>query len=218
MRTTRNKIRGVLEIPEFQSLVRYYDEGVTVVRYLISCLYDADVLIKWRAIHGLGHLSGHIGKTDGERVRRIIRDLLWSMNDESGSIIWNAPEAMGEILVNNPRLIDEYCELLIANLYLEPFPKGVIWAMGRIGGVNADCLNRYIPDLILALEKPDAVIRAYAVQALGNILRNTGIPPELEPLLDDPSIVPIYDYESCNLVRMALQDITQQTIQKIVKG
>ena len=43
-----------------------------------------------------------------------MRRLMWSLNDESGSIGWGAPEAMAEIMARNKKLADEYYKILIS--------------------------------------------------------------------------------------------------------
>ena len=57
-------------------------------------------------------------------VGEVVRRLLWSMNDESGSVGWSAPEAVAEIVVHVPRL-DEYAEVVASSIDLDPFQRGV---------------------------------------------------------------------------------------------
>lgn len=77
-----------------------------------------------------------------ERVREFIRNLFWSMNDESGGIGWSSPQTIAEIIVNIPEILDPYGSMMIAHSIEEPpFVKGGLWGIGRLGKMIADAVD-----------------------------------------------------------------------------
>ena len=71
---------------------------------LISLSYDKKDVISWRAMEGIGILTGEIGKADSGHVRNTVGRLLWMIRDESGGMGWSVPEILGEVVRNNPVL------------------------------------------------------------------------------------------------------------------
>ncbi len=144
---------------------------------MIRFLLDEDLQIRWRAVEGLGILAREAVEKDRiENIREAMRRLLWHMNDESGGVIYQAPEAMGEILACAPILIPEFARFLVYFMYEEPFERGIHWAMARISEVEPSCYadgkavlqNR-------SLSHPDPGVRGYTKQALNTM----GIQPLL---------------------------------------
>lgn len=44
--------------------------------------------MRWRAIEGMGAVAHRMAGEDPEAVRNILRNLLWTINEESGGIGW----------------------------------------------------------------------------------------------------------------------------------
>jgi hypothetical protein len=65
---------------------------------LIAGLFNTDSNVRWHAVSALGVVMALLAKEDMEAARNIMRRLMWSLNDESGSIGWGVPEAMAEIM------------------------------------------------------------------------------------------------------------------------
>jgi hypothetical protein len=104
------------------------------LRTLSSMLFETESLLRWRAIEAVGVVAGEISRTDAEPVRRLIRRLLWLMNDESGGLCWHAPEAIAEILHADNSLVREYSAILLSFFHEEPFEVGVRLGVARLAG------------------------------------------------------------------------------------
>jgi hypothetical protein len=91
------------------------------------------------------------------------------MNDESGGLGWHSPEMIGEILVNVPRLIEEYAGLLMAFVKEEPFERGSHLAIYRVATVDPEPFAEGVEKLTDSLDHSDIYIRAFSVMALGEI-------------------------------------------------
>lgn len=109
------------------------------INHLFSFIQDTNESIKWRAVRAMGKVVAAIASENLESARVVMRRLMWSLNDESGGIGWGAPEAMGEIMVQDKRLKDEYYKILLSYinedgnfLEHEPLRKGAVWAIDRV--------------------------------------------------------------------------------------
>lgn len=133
-------------------------------------LFETDPLLRWRTIEAMGYVAAEVGRRDIEAVRRLIRRLLWLMNDESGGICWHAPEAIAEVLFRVPMLIDEFSNILISFLPEEPFEVGVRLGIARLAAVARDRFAKAVPLLKLSLQSDDdeiALASSFALRALG---------------------------------------------------
>jgi hypothetical protein len=162
-------VQHYLKTRDFEGLKEWAEEERGSVRVLGSLILDLDPLVRWRAIEGLGKVCGTKAKSDLKSVRRVIRRLFWGMNDESGNLIWSAPEAIAEILVNVPRLIDDYAPLLPPLMDLEPFPRGVSWALARLSAVRPKVFENSTEVLLESLSSSDPHIRGCGLRTLGQM-------------------------------------------------
>jgi hypothetical protein len=112
-----------------------------VVSPLIACLFHGDDRVRWHAVSALGATVAALAEMDREAARIIVRRLMWSLNDESGSIGWGAPEALAEIMARHDGLAEEYGHILVAYMgrdgcYLElpALQRGLMWGLGRLAG------------------------------------------------------------------------------------
>ncbi|MFH1700585.1 MAG: DVU0298 family protein [Candidatus Zixiibacteriota bacterium] len=177
-----------------------------IFRPLTSLLFDTDPIIYWRAIDMIGLAAGIIGKTDLEKVRKQIRQLFWMMNDESGGLCRRAPETIGEILINVPRLIPEYAERLPLFLWEEPFERGTRFAIYRLM-INVPELHGlfidYLDEYTKSLKSEDEIIRGYSYL----IIDASNACPNVEPInipKINPTVIPVYDFSSGNLSEIRL--------------
>ncbi|MEW6185375.1 MAG: DVU0298 family protein [Thermodesulfobacteriota bacterium] len=143
---------------------------------LIGLLTDSDERIKWRAVKALGLVVGFLFARDPERVRTIIRQLIWNLNDESGGIGWGMPEALGEILAEIPALRSEYLGLFIAylteakcRLDNPQLLAGVIWGIGRIKQLDEETKQRVLPYLLGAINDQSSLLQGTVVWTLGRL-------------------------------------------------
>ena len=116
-----------------------------VIRFLSGRLCSADDEGKWRAVRALGAVTGESAIVSTSKGRDLLRRFLWSLNDESGTVPFGVPEAIGEILTRRHEFQEEYLPLLCSMLTQEDMiqtgsiERGVMWAMGRVGAPVADC-------------------------------------------------------------------------------
>jgi hypothetical protein len=170
-------LRSLLDKEAYDSLVQMANghEG-KVANGLIGLLTDSDENVKWRAVKALGRLTTQLFSEDPEKVRKVIRQLIWNLNNESGGIGWGMPEALGEILAVLPTLRKEYAGLLAAYiveegclLENEQLQKGVIWGLGRLKFFDQTLKDKIIPFLLQALKNSDPSMRGTAAWALGEM-------------------------------------------------
>lgn len=171
------------------------------VRPLLAGLFHTDDPIKWHAVSALGAVVATLAERDMEAARIIMRRLMWSLNDESGSIGWGAPEAMAEIMAAHDRLAKEYAHILVAYLrqdacYLElpALQRGLMWGVGRLAGVRPDLLRKLgaSAHLLPYLDSEDPEVRGLAARALG-ILRTEEAKERIADLKNDTSGVLLYN-------------------------
>ncbi len=153
-----NEISKIREIPARQ-----------VINPLFSLFYDADQLLKWRAVTAMGVVVSHLADTDIESARVIMRRLMWNLNDESGGIGWGSPEAMGDIMARHGRLAEEYHNILFSYIhpqgnYIEHdiLQQGVLWGIGRLVNVNPQLLRESADLLCPYLNSSDSELRGLA--------------------------------------------------------
>lgn len=209
-------LRDLLEKHDREGLVSWADgrkKGITALLALL--LYETDELIRWRCIEGLGLLAKDLATRGIEPLRDIIRRLLWTMNDESGNVGWFAPEAIGEILANVPRLAREFAGLLPNFLEEEPFEQGTHWAMVRVAEANSagpageKFLEASADVLLQSLKDKDAYIRAYAALALKRLGRLTGAPAAA--IESDQTPLSVYDYDTGQMSNTTVAGLLDRT-------
>jgi hypothetical protein len=165
----KTAVEQFLRDRDWEGLIGWAEKNRGGVRFLLSHLHSNDSLLQERAVEGLGLIAAQIFKGNPEKVRELIRRLLWSMNDESGNLIQRAPEAIGEILANVPDLIGEYADILFSFWDESPFERGVHWAAARLSSVKPSTLTKYLGRLKRDLESSDIAIRLHSATALKNL-------------------------------------------------
>ncbi|MBU4421299.1 MAG: hypothetical protein KKH84_09905, partial [Proteobacteria bacterium] len=131
-RTLKKKILELLNNNDLEkSIVKILElPARQVVNPLFSFLYNADELLKWKAVIAMGAVVSDLADHNMESARIVMRRLLWNLNDESGGIGWGSPEAMGEIMKSQ-----------------HPTSRGLAaWATGALGDKSAmpalKCLSK----------------------------------------------------------------------------
>ncbi len=174
-------------------------------------MYDNDRLICRRAVEALGIAAGLEAERSLKNARRLIRRLLWTMNDESGSICWYAPEAIGEVLINVPSLIDEYGPLLLAFLQEEPFERGTHWAVARVASLRPDIYEDDVNRLVRSLDNPDPDIRGYTLIAL-KLINAQSAAGKAEHLKADTANVSIYDFDVGMIREVSVASLAEELL------
>jgi hypothetical protein len=177
-----------------------------ILRILSSLMFDREPLIQWRAIEALGKVSRIIFSIDPDKVRRQIRRILWLMNDESGGICWNGPEAIGEIIYNNPDLLEEYGPILISFLKEEPFEAGTRNALSRVGEIAPEIFEDSVPVIVKSLESGNAYIRGFSVKAL-QAMNDKSAGDKIETMTDDHHELDDYDFKTGELSKVKIREL-----------
>lgn len=189
----------ILQNRDWESLTAWTQNERSAIRVLSSLILSVDPLIRWRAIEALGKFCGIKAKNDLRQVKAIIRRMLWGMNDESGNLIWSAPEAIAEILFNVPQLIEEYSKILPSFIDLEPFQRGVHWGLTRLSPVAPQLFIETAPLLRESLKNEDPAIRVYACFALSRIQPDS-LKEHTDRLCQDTTKFEMYDIEQGTLL------------------
>jgi HEAT repeat protein len=210
-RQRKEQVRILLEKRDISSLAEWGCEDRNILRTLTTFLYDDNSLINWRAIEGLAEVASRISQSDLDSVRRLLQRLFWSMNDESGSVGWHAPEAIGEILLKVPALIDEYGPILGSFLREEPFERGVHYSLARITAVRADLFKGFAPEFARSMNDSDPYIRAFALLALNEISGELSS-EAIKVILKDKAELSLYDWETGTIKNHSITEIAQRCL------
>jgi rubredoxin len=213
-------IRTLLAREDYPALVLMAREhGGRTAAGLIGLVTDPDETIKWRAVTALGRTVAAIYSRDPERARRVIRQLLWNLNQESGGIGWGMPEAFGEIIALTPSLKREYGFLLVAYLsekccFLEndQLVLGVVWALGRIRDLEPELKQQALPFLLEALCLPNPTLQGTAAWTLGQLKAVEAL-PLLKTLRTEAEMIKIFEQGS--LKEKTSREWIMESIEKI---
>jgi len=172
-----------------------------VISPLIACLFNEDERVRWHAVSALGAVTAELAETNPEAARTVVRRLMWSLNDESGSIGWGAPEALAEIMAVHGGFAEEFAHILVAYMrpdgcYLElpALQRGLMWGLGRLAGTRPDILRGCDAFLYLQpyLDSEDPEVRGLAARALG-LLKVNASKEKIEALEEDPAKFLLYN-------------------------
>ena len=214
------RIKALLDAQDYAGLMELSDaHGGKVGNNLISLAADVDEDRRWRAIRALGMVTARMYDREPEQARRVVRQLIWNLNEESGGIGWGMPEAFGEILAVREELAVEYGSLL-ARYLLEPeraldheeLQRGVIWSLGRLKVFPKDVREEVVPALIKVLRQDSPTLRATAAWALGEM----GAREAFQPLKDLPKLEGMLSLWTDNqLIRISLNEVVEEAKAKL---
>jgi len=187
---SKAEVKDMLQQRNFEPLLKMAGKDKRIVRYIVRCLYSADELLRKRAIEALGLVCSIIAERDEWAVRNILRQLLWSVTEESGGIGWSAPEAMAEIVRHCPGKFHDYGSIAVSFLDEELLRRGGLWAAGTLGKICPEFVEHVLPDIMILLDSPDATLRGYAARAL--LAVNAG-EEKRELLKNDKTPVQVYE-------------------------
>jgi len=201
--------RAMLESRDLIAVAGWAVQARNPMRTLTRLLFDNDSLIRWRAIEAMGIVAGVESRKSIEKVRRQVRRLFWLMNDESGGLCWNAPEAIGEILYNVPELIDEFGTLLPSFFHEEPFEHGSRWAVARVAPLKPNIFSDAVEELRHTLDHDDPAMRGYSILALSVIGDAVDI-AQVKKLSADDSHFSLYDYQTGQLTKTSVAQLVKE--------
>ncbi|WP_462324560.1 DVU0298 family protein [Desulfoplanes sp.] len=204
-RTVKKAVFGILGSEDWEDRLAELDDypPEKVIGPLFSALCNSDPLIRWHAITGFGRIMVTLTAQAPERGRVIMRRFIWNLNDESGGIGWGAPEAMGEIMANEPTLAKEFYPVLMhyifdrdgkPDCFLEHIPlrRGAFWGIGRLLEKRPDLSPKALPLLVRQLEREDdPEIIGLAVRALG-FINDMNAKSAVTRFTEDPREIEVY--------------------------
>jgi HEAT repeat protein len=200
MQDAKEQVKERLRRKEYPAILADCGENRKTVRLLRSLLYDSEVLLQWRTVTMFGWLAAQRPKLIEKDVQRLI----WSLNDEAGSIGRAAPETIGEIARNNIDLAKDGVH--IVTHYLEDPetchpPKrnveilvGVLWAIGRVGGRYPSTVEKVLQTVQSFMGDPDPGVRGHALWAIGQTGLETAT-PNIETMKADRAVTRLYENE-----------------------
>jgi len=189
----KQNVAALVQAGETEALKAMALDGQRVISTLVSLLFTGDDVLRWKVVVALGDVSEELGRTDLDRVRDLIQRLLWSLNDESGSIGWHAPEALGEVIARSPRLITAFGPVVASQLDIERnFWPGLLWAVGRIAREKPESLAFVMPRVVELLSDTDPRVRGLAAWALGQARHLEAAEP-LKSLLEDRAECEVFE-------------------------
>ncbi|MDA3785824.1 MAG: HEAT repeat domain-containing protein [Deltaproteobacteria bacterium] len=188
---------------------------------LLSCIYQVDEVVKWRAVLALAQVMNSLAGEEMEQARVVMRRLMWSLNEESGGIGWGMPEAMGEIMARNRSLAEEYGHILVSYMreecYLEltALQRGLLWGLGRLAEVYPEKLLAFDADGYMEqyLDSPDPEVRALAIRNFG-LLKTPEALPLLRNFYDSPT--PVHLFMGGGFVDTTVGELARQAVARIV--
>jgi len=182
-----------------------------VLTRLMAFLYDREERVCWRAVEAMGLVAAQVAERDLEFVRNVLRRLLWSLNDESGSIGWFAPQALGEIIHHQPEALADFIPVVTGLLELEEevFRPGTLWALGRIGQPVQEKSPEVVPLVGQYLSASAPEIRGLAVWCLGQ-LQVAEAQSSLEELAKDDA--PVRVFEGGELLTTTIGQLAQRVL------
>jgi len=212
----RKDIATLIEAGRLDEIASLAERSSSVPTILMSRLYDANTIARWRAADAMGRACAVLAQREPDKVRQVLQRLVWALNDESGTTGWGVPQAIGEIICRDSALAREFAPMLVAYLQDEHVAvgtdvlvHGVVHAIGRAAERDADLVRPAVPALQSLLADTNATTRGLAAWALGRI-RAKEASRHLQALLQDAA--PAELYEAGELVRTDVATLARQAL------
>lgn len=207
----KSEIREFLGQYRLEPIIEAAKTNKSIIRMLISLVYDKENLESWRAIEAIGLVAGEIAKTNVDLIRNLSQRFLWMMRDESGNGPGSAPELLGEIVRSTPDAFADIGQVVTSFHDEIMLRRGVMRAIWRIVDSRPDLLTitQELMDQKLYLEDGDAQVRAYALMTAGALGLNE-FQPLIEELAGDMSPVTIYN--SGEFINTTVSEIAKKVV------
>jgi hypothetical protein len=187
------RVRELLEQKEYDYLVDLCVIDRHAWQEVRFRLYDTNERIRWAAIEATAKLMKRWWQLKQmEKVRDFIRNLFWSMSDESGGIGWSSPQTIAETIANIPDIFDPYgCMMIAYSIEEPPLLKGGLWGIGRLGKMLSDAIGFFQGKILAVFENDDPEILGLAAWAMGEVGFRPAL-PSIEKLRKRVEPVRIY--------------------------
>jgi tetratricopeptide (TPR) repeat protein len=166
-RFSKREIKKLVEDADLQRLIDMAFEDRLVISKIQRLLYAADERLMWNAVIMLGGVAGAIVPHDPTFTGDLMRRLLHAAND-SAAMSRGCIEVAGEIIRNQPGIYGSFVRHLLGLLPDRPSRPAILWAIGRIGGLNPALIKKssfFVLFDLLDAEEPE--VRGLAAWALG---------------------------------------------------
>jgi len=202
-------IKELLSSYDLQPVVEAAKKDRSIIRMLISLVYEKENVQSWRAIEAIGLVSGEIAQTNVDMIRNLSQRFLWMLREESGNGPGSAPEMLGEIVRNSPDAFADIGQVLTSFHDEKMLRRGVMRAIWRICEKRPDllCITCELMEEKLYLNDEDAVVRAYALMIAG-AMGLKDLLPVMEGLRNDQS--PVRFYEKGEFTMTTVADIANK--------
>jgi HEAT repeat protein len=207
----KQRVRDLLQASDYAALRSLAVEDRRAVTALNRLLFDGDELTRWRAVRGLGEVA----QEDPYLLDKVISRLFYTMNDDSGSIGWMAPQALGAILVGDPDLVEDYFSIVITSMENEVFRPGAVWAVGLVAEYRPDLVEEAGEQVLSRLNDPSPEVRGTAAWAMGR-MRYTPARTGLTRLLNDQA--ELHFYEDDRVQSKNVAQLAQAALAKLDEG
>jgi hypothetical protein len=222
-RQVKQRVAALLEADDLQVAMQRLRElpRQRVLRSLLASLCEEDEKRKWRAVSAIGVLVADLAGENIEEARELMRRLMWSLNDESGSSGWGAPEAMAEIMAAHEGVAEEYVHMLVSYMredgnYLENslLQRGLLWGIGRLAEVRPTLVRKHgaASYLMPFLNSPDRLVQGLAAWCAG-ILEVEEARSKLESLVDEETEIPLY--KNHDLRRLPTGKLAKEALERL---
>lgn len=220
-RRAGDAIREALSSENWPQVLEALKVGLSrgLVSRAVAVLYEQDPILRWRAVEAVGVLTATLFQRDPQAAKDVLRRLMWSLNEESGSIGWGAPEALAETMAREPSLAEEFLPVFFSRIqgaHLESVPpalcEGFLWAMLRLWEAFPESASRgdLEPVLMRLLDSPSASARAVAASALGKLHARKAA-PALRALFHDSEAFETFTHG--RLVKSTVEETARQALE-----
>lgn len=214
----RSRIESALDATDFPQALAALGDIAPKKRLapLFSALLAPEPRRRWRAVVAIGAAAAELTADNPESGRDLWRNLMWRLNEESGTIGWGIPEVMGEALARSPLLAEAYHRILFGyvrelpgdSTFIdhEPLRRGVWWAIARLAAARPELVRREAMDVLAgALDDPDPAARGLACLTLARLgpPADPAIADRLTALTGDTAALEIYDADRLDATSVA---------------
>ncbi|WP_319543356.1 DVU0298 family protein [uncultured Pseudodesulfovibrio sp.] len=196
-RNTKKTVREILIDDNWQERLVELDDfrPGELMPPLLSLRLDRDEAVRWHTVPAFGRAASRMADTSMEKMRTLMRTLMWYMNEESGNLGWGIPHFMAEAMVQNEKIANEFHKILASYIFCDAECDGnfldhpelrrdVYWGLARLASVRPEMVSHGERFLIVGLDDADAYNRGYAAWVLGLIKANVAT-GKLESLKND---------------------------------
>ena len=170
-RSAQQQVRDLLKQGNRSELLDLCESDRRFWKALRLSLHESDDDLRWPAVEAVAELMQRWWLAGQEgRVREFVRKLIWSLNDESGGIGWNSPQAIAEMIFRIPELLEPYGSMMISRALEEPpLVKSGLWAIGRLGGLAEQALGLHQDVVLATFRGGDPETLGLAAWAMGEV-------------------------------------------------